>query len=914
MSNKQYELEFKIGADLQASFRQVFGTTIQSLGDLESELRKVARSDAFKQMQRDAEHAERTIDDMNTQVEGFGATLGRVTEYASAFAVVQGTAQSIMGIVTAVDQFDESLVNVQAATGLTKAEMTEIEAITKSLYATPLGENFTDLADSITMVKQITKQSGDQLQETTQNAILFRDVFKLEIPASVKTTDTMVKNFGITSEQAFNLLAQGAQQGLDKSGELLDSANEYAPQFAALGFSANQMFDIFSAGLESGAFNLDKVGDAVKEFNIRAKDGSKSTAEGFKLLGMNAKQMTKIFASGGDQAQESFKQVVLALSDIEDPVKRNAAGVNLFGSQFEDLEKNVISAMGTAQSQFDMTKATMDEIATIKLSTVSAEYKELGRMLMNELVLPMAHELLPVLKQTATWLIENEEIAKSLAVAIPGIMIARQTTLMVRGLTAATAAAGEVAGGATTASRAVGLLGSAAGLLATPVGLGVAAVAALTAGVMLYQRHQEAARQALIHMSDELQTASKEYQEVAKNADETAKLTNEYKQLSDKIATNTDHYKDLTAEKTRLKAIEQQLQDIHPDIISQYDIENGKIREKIGLIEQESQADKELARLKLEKQVAEKQNKLPKLEQEINSLGKQSQEIEKNKQAYDEAIPTLKQYAIEIDKLLKQPQSADRTAQLDEMLKKVNEVGATLGDGSFNLSYNAQLESLSSLIDRVATNRIGVIDSTITNSEELKAAQKTYEELYKTQKQVIELNLGGTIEDQTSKFSQLSGAQQQRFMEALDMLKNLNAEMDMLPYDRKVNVDVIYRQIGDVSQLAKQLMASGTLGMKGYADGGIVSKPTVAMIGEGGSEEIIVPINNKPRSHALLNAANQMMGRQDSGNHVSVNYSPVITVQGNADKAQIQQALRESQDEFVRKFELMLRERARVAI
>ena len=57
------------------------------------------------------------------------------------------------------------------------------------------------------------------------------------------------------------LIAAGAQNGLDYSGELLDSISEYSVQFAKVGLDANDMFNIFQKGAESGAFNLDKVGD-----------------------------------------------------------------------------------------------------------------------------------------------------------------------------------------------------------------------------------------------------------------------------------------------------------------------------------------------------------------------------------------------------------------------------------------------------------------------------------------------------------------------------------------------------------------------------------------------------------------------------------------------------------------------------
>lgn len=63
---------------------------------------------------------------------------------------------------------------------------------------------------------------------------------------------------------------------------MIDSINEYSVQFKKLGLDAEDMFSIFANGAQNGAFNLDKVGDAVKEFSIRAIDGSDMTKQGFR--------------------------------------------------------------------------------------------------------------------------------------------------------------------------------------------------------------------------------------------------------------------------------------------------------------------------------------------------------------------------------------------------------------------------------------------------------------------------------------------------------------------------------------------------------------------------------------------------------------------------------------------------------
>ena len=86
-------------------------------------------------------------------------------------------------------------------------------------------------------------------------------------------------------------MTQGMQSGLNFSDELFDNIDEYSVQFKKLGLDAEDMFSVFANGAQNGAFNLDKIGDAVKEFSIRAIDGSDTTKQGFEALGMNADEM-----------------------------------------------------------------------------------------------------------------------------------------------------------------------------------------------------------------------------------------------------------------------------------------------------------------------------------------------------------------------------------------------------------------------------------------------------------------------------------------------------------------------------------------------------------------------------------------------------------------------------------------------
>ena len=119
-------------------------------------------------------------------------------------------------------------------------------------------------------------------------------------------------------------------------------------QFKKLGLSANDMFKVMQSGADNGAWNLyDKIGDAYKELSIRVVDGSDTTAQGFAAIGLNAEQMAQKFARGGESAKAALQQTTQALAAMDDPVQQNIAGVNLFGTMWEDLGATVVTQMAS---------------------------------------------------------------------------------------------------------------------------------------------------------------------------------------------------------------------------------------------------------------------------------------------------------------------------------------------------------------------------------------------------------------------------------------------------------------------------------------------------------------------------------------------------------------------------------------
>lgn len=488
-------------------------------------------SKPIKDLEQEVEKSKGVFDNMGEYIKrGIGLAIG---------GDIWDKAKEGFGeLVTFGGDWQKSLNGLQAQTGATADEMAQFNQEIENVYNNNFGSSVEDVAESFAQVRQYMQGTGEDLQGVTQNAIAFRDTFGVEVPESMRSVQALMKQFGLTSQEAFNLLAQGQQQGLNFSDELFDSINEYGVQFDKLGLSATDMFNIFKSGADAGAFNLDKVGDAVKELSIRVIDGSTTTQDGFNKLGLNADDMAKKFGAGGDSAKQAFYQVIQGLKDMDDPVAQSIAGVDLFGTQWEDLGPQVVTSLGSVQGAFDQTKDSMQQINEVKYNTPIEAMQGLGREIETSVLLPVSQELMPSLNDAAKqlsqtfsnsdlqgaieslsqglgdlikaiadtvtnilpdllsglgWIMDNSSIIAAGIVAIGTAMEVFKVTTLVNDFVGKIQKAQEATEGLSVAQATLNVI-----MDANPIGLIIAAVAGLVAAIVYLWNTNEAFRDAVI--------------------------------------------------------------------------------------------------------------------------------------------------------------------------------------------------------------------------------------------------------------------------------------------------------------------------------------------------------------------------------------------------------------------------------
>lgn len=305
---------------------------------------------------------------------------------------------------------DTALAMLEARSGATASEMEGFEDVMYEVYNANYGESLGDVSEKLGTVIQMTDDLDNaSLAQITKNAIALEDVFGFDTMESMRAVNSLMDQFGITSEQAFNLVVQGAQNGLNQNDDLLDTINEYSVQFKNAGYSADDMFNMLANGVESGTWSVDKLGDAVKEFNIRMSDGS--AKEAVEALGFSWDKVSEDWSKGGDSAKEVFNMLVNELDGLENTTEGYNIGVGLLGTMYEDLGQEAVLALSNTEGAINSASDAMAQMDAAAHDTLESSLSQLGRTVKAEVVQPIAEELTPAIKEAVNFV--NDRVGPS---------------------------------------------------------------------------------------------------------------------------------------------------------------------------------------------------------------------------------------------------------------------------------------------------------------------------------------------------------------------------------------------------------------------------------------------------------------------------------------------------------------------
>jgi len=387
--------------------------------------------------------------------------------------LVAGAAAGGYGMLKLASDVDSSQKRIQGQLGVTGAEAKKLNGITQSLWKEGFGENMGEVRQGLIQVRQNIKglNSGD-LKQVTKDSLTLAEVFDADLNEITRAASNVMKGFGTSSKEAFDLMAWGAQNGLNFSNEMFDNLSEYAPLYKKMGFSATEYFQLLKKGTDSGVYNLDYINDAMKEFQIRVKDGSKSTSDAMGQMSQSTQKVWKDFLAGKGTVKDVHNAVIADLKGMDNQVLANQIGVGLYGTKFEDLEADSMYALGNIDGAIKGVKGSMD-----KASEANENFARRAKALFRDFVsglAPFGNSLLDIGERLLPKVEASINKVSTAFINLPPA--AQDATLALLGVTGLTAGFIGLSGG-------IGGVSTAIALMTNPIGLTVLAIGGLTAGL-----------------------------------------------------------------------------------------------------------------------------------------------------------------------------------------------------------------------------------------------------------------------------------------------------------------------------------------------------------------------------------------------------------------------------------------------
>lgn len=342
--------------------------------------------------------------------------VGQIAENTKGAALMQTADQlsavgdKIQDIGTkAMDAYSETenaVTKVNAYFGETGQAAEESANVIKSVYSDGVGESMDSVADAVIMVKKnLGDLSETDLTNLTQQAITLDELYGIDMNETLRGVNSLMQQYGLTAQEAMDYIVVGTQNGLDKTNELGDNLSEYAGKFSQAGYSASEYFQLLDNGLKNGAYNLDKVNDAINEVTTRLVDGT--IGESIGSFSTKTQELFTSWQNGGATQKQVIDSIVADIGNCTNQQEALNLAALAFGTMAEDGNLKFITSLTSVGSTYDSVKGSaqgMFDATTTPMQQMESNTRKLQQALvpLGEKLAELANAILPPLVSVIT--------------------------------------------------------------------------------------------------------------------------------------------------------------------------------------------------------------------------------------------------------------------------------------------------------------------------------------------------------------------------------------------------------------------------------------------------------------------------------------------------------------------------------
>lgn len=477
-AEQQVEAQFsngKIGEEQYRAFKREIEYTENSLGKLKNSLKSIDSSDGVKNTKKDMEKLKESISEAKESVGELGQSL--VDLVAGALAVE--------GIGDIVDKsLDTSSFNTKIEVSMELDEGSQAYVTEAISTISSYGVDAEAALEGVRRQWALNKDSSDEANKAVvEGAATIAAAFDgVDFTELIQETNELSKTLGISNQDALGLTYTLLKTGFPP--EQLDIISEYGTQLKMAGFDATEIQAIMAAGVETGTWNVDNLLDGLKEGRIKlaefGQEVPKATQELLKGTGISTQQLQswgKAVAQGGEGGTKAMQEVSKAIMGVGDETTRNALGVQIFGTMWEDQGTNIAETLLGMNNHLTTAEANQNNLnaATQSLNADPAIQMKQAMADLQVALYPLLEIVAGIISKIAEWISNNPQLAATIVAIVSVIGILMGIFMALAPII-------------TAISTAAGVLGISMGAIAAPVLIVIGVIAALIAiGILLYK-------------------------------------------------------------------------------------------------------------------------------------------------------------------------------------------------------------------------------------------------------------------------------------------------------------------------------------------------------------------------------------------------------------------------------------------
>jgi phage-related minor tail protein len=254
-------------------------------------------------------------------------------------------------------EFESSFGTIAANTNLSKAEMESLKGVAVDVFKSGVTDSIDEATQATVLMKNTFKDlNNEDLSKITSQVVALSKRTGTEYTENIKAADYLVKAFGVSNQEAFDMIASGYKNGLNASNDFTDTIVEYSGTVKEAGYSQEEFFAMLDSGLKNGVRNTDLIADSMVEFSKKLAAGDYE--EMISGMSQETQNMFNEYKNGNATVSDVMTSVQSEMKKMS-PAEQQKM-LTVLGSQFEDIGVKGFLGLNKVGNEFKNVEGTMD--------------------------------------------------------------------------------------------------------------------------------------------------------------------------------------------------------------------------------------------------------------------------------------------------------------------------------------------------------------------------------------------------------------------------------------------------------------------------------------------------------------------------------------------------------------------------